>query len=175
MVENIEMQKPTYETTDLDENLVELLGEQEVLSFTNGEIKSLKDLNEGTVVLNFILGSWCPMCLKHIAKMVEVFHSLDKHDYNMVIVTTEKMKNLKDSLERVAHKRNLPGMDRVHFISNASRDLLNSFHVRVPVFGFAKPATIVVEELRTAKTISKGVPNEDRINCEVSYWLSRVA
>lgn len=169
------MEKPTYETSDLDDRLAELLGEQEVLSFQDGTIQALKNLEEGTIVLNFILGSWCPMCLKHIAKMVEVFHSLDKHDYNMVIVTTEKMKNLKDSLERVAHKRGLPGMERVHFISNASRDLLNSFHVRVPVFGFARPATIVVEEFKTAKTISKGIPNEERINCEVSYWLSRAS
>lgn len=171
----VNMEKPSYETSDLDQALVDLLGTQQVLGFKNGVLQPLKGLEEGTIILNFILGSWCPMCMKHIAKMVTVFDSLEKKDYNMVIVTTDKMKNLKNSLDRLAHKKNLPGMERVHFISNASRDLLNSFNVRVPVFGFAKPATVVVEEFKTAKVISKGVPNEYRINCEVSYWLSRAA
>ena len=66
-------------------------------------------------------------------------------------------------------------MDRVQFISGASKELLNTFAVRMPVFGFAKPATIVVEELKTAKLISKGVPNEERVSCEVSYWLNKAA
>ncbi len=164
------MKKPEYATSTLTEGTVDLLKGQQVLGFRDGKLQALSELQEGTVILNFILGSWCPMCMKHIAHMVEVFDSLDKHDYNMVIVTTEKMKSLQDSLERIAHKKDLPGMERVKFISNASRELLNSFDLRIPMFGFAKPATIVVEELKTAKIISQGVPNEERINCEVSYW-----
>lgn len=170
------MQRPTYETTALKEDVVELLSQQEVLSFHSEAIVPLKDLDENVLVFNFILGSWCPLCMKHVARLVEVLESIGKKDYHMIVVTTESMKSLQDSLERVRkNKKDLPGMDRVQFISGASKELLNMFSVRMPVFGFAKPATIVVEELKTAKLISKGVPNEERISCEVSYWLNRAA
>jgi peroxiredoxin len=171
--ENKVMKKPQYTTYTLNEATVSLLKEQQVFGFCDGKLQSLSELQKGTVILNFILGSWCPMCMNHITRIVEVFYSLEKCDWNMVIVTTERIKPFQDSLERLAHKKDLPGMERVQFISNASRQLLNSFDLRIPMFGFAKPATIMVEELKTAKVISEGVPNEERINCEVSYWLRR--
>lgn len=171
----VSMKRPSYETTDLKQDVVELLSNQDVLGFADKAIVPLKDLNEKVLVFNFILGSWCPLCMKHVSRLVEVLESLGKKDYHMIVVTTESMKSLQDSLERVRHKKALPGMDRVQFISGASKELLNIFQLRMPIFGFAKPATIVVEELKTAKLISQGVPNEERINCEVSYWLSRTA
>jgi peroxiredoxin len=169
------MERPTYETTVLNQDVVELLRSQEVLGFKDEEIIPLNSLKENVLVFNFILGSWCPMCMKHIARMVEVLNSIGKTDYHMIVVTTETTKSLKDSLERVKLKNYLKGLEKVQFISGASKELLNTFAVRMPIFGFAKPATIVVEELKTAKLISKGVPNEERVSCEVSYWLNKAA
>ena len=126
--------------------------------------------NQDLIILNFILGSWCPMCLTHVKKLNEkAVNLLQKNKAKNIVVTTESEKSLRDSLSRV---KNIPEIEKLLFLSGASKNLLNEFGLRIPIFGLAKPATVVIQGLDTFMILTEGMPNTEKTICNITNYLA---
>lgn len=163
-----------YESFLLNRSQIETLGEQEVLDLVGEKKHALGEFQGDVIIMNFILGTWCPMCMSHISHLVNVFESIGKANYRIIIVTTENEKLLKSSLIK-AMNRTPEELKKVSFVPGASRSLLNLFGVRLPVFGFAKPATFIIEGLESVKVVSKGIPNKEKTTCELNQYFVKPA
>ncbi len=137
---------------------------------------SLKDshtLNElsaqGPVVLNFILGTWCPLCLNHIKAIAG---AVNQENLKIVVVSSESLTKLDKEFTK-EHSMKLNGLP-IMFCSDSSRTLINMFKLRVPVFGFSKPATFLLSN-NQVKMISEGIPNKEQTVCDLSYYLKQSA
>jgi thiol-disulfide isomerase/thioredoxin len=153
----------------LEKSEVRTLSREALYSLANGEKVSFKELENSVLVFNFILGSWCPLCMKHLVDLTKVLLGIGKKDFKMVGVTTESEKSLRKSLEKVI--KNGFKSKNILFIPGASKALLNVFSVRLPVFGFSKPATLLIENLSSVRVLSKGIPNNEKIVCDLETYF----
>ncbi len=131
---------------------------------------ALSDLStEGPVVLNFILGTWCPLCLNHVQAIA---NAVQQKNLKIVVVSSESLTKLDKefSNEHITKLNGLP----ILFCSDSSRTLINMFKLRVPVFGFSKPATFLITG-NQVKMISEGIPNKEQTVCDLSFYLKQSA
>ncbi len=135
------------------------------------DVKKLCDLiNEGPIIINFIVGSWCPMCLEHINVMTTI---LKNTNFKIIIISSETQGKLDTEFEKLSP---WAGMDRERLIfhSDSSRRLINLFKLKIPVFGFSKPATYLLQKNQPVKVLTRGIPNNSKTVCELSHYLSKV-
>ncbi len=142
---------------------------QRVFALGSDQEMSITNVDCSLIVMNFILGSWCPMCMNHIIAISKVLLEMEKKNFRILIVTTEKEKSLRDSLQKVAEGGF--NSSNLLFIPGASKDLLNSFSLRIPLFGFSKPATFLIEDLKKVKMLSKGIPNKEKVACDLAGYF----
>lgn len=110
------------------------------------------------------------MCLTHVKKLNEkAVNLLQKNKAKNIVVTTESEKSLRDSLSRV---KNRPEIEKLLFLSGASKNLLNEFGLRIPIFGLAKPATVVIQGLDTFMILTEGMPNTEKTICNITNYLA---
>lgn len=57
-------------------------------------------LKNGSVVLIFIRGQWCPFCNKHLKKLQEQFSKIYEKGASVVVVTPEKSEFIKKTIEK---------------------------------------------------------------------------
>ena len=130
------------------------------------ESASIKDLSkEGPIILNFILGTWCPLCLDHVRAINNVIQS---NDVKIIVISTESINKLDREFSKSISGKlsDLP----ILFCSDVNRSLVNIFKLKIPVFGFSKPATFILTN-DTIKMISSGVPNKEQTICDISHYL----
>ena len=120
-----------------------------------GAVNLSELLKEGPVVLNFIIGTWCPTCNAFIQNLLNVAN--EKKISNIYIVSTQSQKALKHFFCK--------GETVVPFgvLSDHTKSLINAFHLKIPVFGFARPASILLFPNGSYNVLSKGLPNDKEI------------
>jgi len=153
----------------LNRNESRALRSERLIPLGEGRDVRIDDIGSPLIVLNFILGSWCPLCMKHLVDLTNTLLKMGQKNFKMIVVTTEKEKPLKRSLEKVF--KNGFSSENIFFIPGASKNLLNTFSVRLPIFGFSKPATYLIENLDRVKMLSKGIPNSDKVVCELTTYF----
>jgi peroxiredoxin len=154
----------------IDLKTLDIIQEQSLFALGSREKVAITNIASDLIVMNFILGSWCPLCMKHIVEITKVLKTMGKSDFKIIVVTTEAEKPLRESLMRTAE--NGFSSERILFIPGASKSLLNAFSLRIPIFGFAKPATFLIENLKSIQVLSEGVPNKEKISCSLSGYFS---
>ncbi|MCB9095682.1 MAG: redoxin domain-containing protein [Halobacteriovoraceae bacterium] len=123
------------------------------------------------IIVNFVLGTWCPLCIKHFQ---DIYVSMKQHflDDRMEIlfVSTEPEKRIQKSFK---DWRWINGEvpDNIFLGSDQSRELINILKIKIPVFGFAKPATFLIEKDGLIVKISEGIPNSEKTVCELSHYV----
>lgn len=163
------MSKSIGSTHTLSDQARSLLLEHS-LFLIDKEGNSTIEKNDDLIVLNFILGSWCPMCLKHVKSLNEsVLNLKNRNSAKNIVVTTEPERSLRDSLCRV---RGNSQLSQLYFLPDASKTLLNEFGLRIPVFGLAKPATVIVQGLNSFVILSQGIPNSEKTMCNITRYLA---
>jgi peroxiredoxin len=122
---------------------------------------NLKDLvSKRPAILNFIVGTWCPKCDAHIQGLVNASELLStKHGPEVFIVSTEANKKLRNYFDKNGALGELP----FRVISDKSKALINAFGLKVPIFGFAKPASVLIQSDESWRIISKGLASEEQL------------
>lgn len=151
--------------------LLSALSSQNLFPLGSSETIKIESIGSDLVVLNFILGSWCPLCMKHIIDISTALLNMGKSKFKIIVVTTEREKTLRDSLIRVSEGGF--SSENIYFIPGASKNLLNAFSLRIPLFGFSKPATFLLENLNTVKMLSRGIPNKEKVVCDLTGYFSK--
>lgn len=157
------------------------LNQQEIEDFLNvkvlvvgsdeGEINIEEFVNSGPVVVNFITGTWCPMCLVHLRAILSASKA---SNLKVLIVSSESQLKLENEFEKSSSWREL---DSIPFAicSDSGRKLINIFKLKVPLFGFSKPATFLFQSKDSIQVLSSGVPNKEKTICELSYYATKVS
>lgn len=151
--------------------MVEYIGNLEKLdeitfSLVSNEIKtiSLKQLiQDNPVMLNFILGTWCPSCSKFINRILQANREDQINKNRVLIVSTEKAKRLQNFFEKRIKWSDIP----IGVISDESKKLINHCKLTVPVLGFARPASILFQPDGKYIILSKGIPNQDEFDANL--------
>lgn len=126
---------------------------------------NLKDLVKGRpAILSFIMGTWCPKCDKYIQGLIAASELLNTNTGPEVfIVSTEPNKKLRNYFGKNGCMSELP----FRVVSDKSKSLINAFGLKFPVFGFAKPAAVLVQNDQSWRVISKGLPSEEQLTLDI--------
>lgn len=132
-----------------------------VLNSQKDDHTNLKDLvSRRLAILNFIIGTLCPQCDKYIQGLINAADLLNSNQGPEVfIVSTEPNKKLRNYFNRNEAIHQLP----FRVISDKSKSLINAFGLKVPIFGFAKPASVLVQSDESWRIISKGLASEEQL------------
>ena len=152
------------------------LYETKLMSFDETE-KSIQDVTSSKALLiNFIVGSWCPMCIQHFKRIAQSMgDKIENETLELVLVSTESQKKslqLIQKLHRSEKEKSLSKLfKKTYVISDSSRKLVNILDIRIPVFGFAKPATFLLQTNGRLFCLSKGVPNLEQAICDLRHYF----
>ena len=93
-------------------------------------------LNKGPVILNFIMGTWCPVCTSHLSKVRSWQNKLNKN-ITMLIITSETSDNI--------IKYQNENKTSYLFASDHDLKIINMFNLRLMLMDIAKPATYLID------------------------------
>lgn len=144
-----------------------------VLNPEQDDQTNLKDLvAERPAILNFIIGTWCPKCDAHIQGLINAADLLNTgRGPEVFIVSTEPNKKLRNYFSKNGAIEELP----FRVISDKSKSLINAFGLKVPVFGFAKPASVLVQSDESWRIIFRGLPSEEQLLEYECVFIPRIA
>lgn len=115
----------------------------------NGVIFDLyRTLAHGPVVVNFIIGTWCPTCSIHLQRIRDWQYKNSKKQGTMLIVSSENMKVLKDWTENNQY----PYL----FGSDPDLNLIQYFQLKMPMMKMSRPATVLIDTDKKIKMLFTG-------------------
>lgn len=129
---------------------------------------NLKDLvGSRPAILSFIMGTWCPKCDNYIQSLIGAADILNRGTGPEVfLVSTESNKKLRNYFDKGGNMDQLP----FRVISDKNKSLVNIFGLKIPIFGFARPAAVLVQCDQSWRILSKGLPSEEQLmNYECSF------
>ncbi len=136
-----------------------------------GEVAELRELlSKGPVVFNFVVGTWSPLCLNHIKGLTE---SMKQRNHTMVLISSEPASKIDSEFEKSVLWLSMNNLD-LKYLSDSSRKMIALFRLKVPAFGFSKPATFLINQSSIFE-ISAGVPNDSKAVCSMSYYAKGIA
>ena len=95
-----------------------------------------------------------------------------KRGPEVFIVSTEPNKKLRNYFDKTGAIGELP----FRVISDKSKALINAFGLKVPIFGFAKPASVLVQSDESWRIISKGLASKEQLmeySCSFIPYLAK--
>ncbi|EQC50222.1 redoxin [Bacteriovorax sp. BSW11_IV] len=105
-------------------------------------------LKRGPVVINFIMGTWCPFCTNHLKK-IRTWQETINRNVTMLIISSEPPENLR-------HWLNKNPMTYL-FASDENAEIINSFGVKHLLIDIASPATFLIDVDTQIKMAFKGI------------------
>lgn len=138
--------------------------EETTFTVVDGDSDSTMNLKElitnRPAIFNFIIGTWCPKCSKYLQGLIAASETLSTgKGPEVFIVSTEANKKLRNYFDKHGTLSELP----FRIISDKSKTLINSFGLKVPIFGFARPASVLIQSDESFKIISHGLPSEEQL------------
>ncbi len=106
-------------------------------------------LKHGPVVLNFIMGTWCPTCTMHISRIRRWQDSYEQGKATILTISAEADFRLKAYVEKT-------GMTLL-FASDLQQEVIRSFGLHIPVMKISRPATILIDQGRVIRMMDKGI------------------
>jgi len=155
---------------NLNKNDLEELMDTKILSPEGQAIEVRELLTKGPIVFNFVVGTWSPLCLNHIKGLTE---AMKQKDHTMVIISSESTSKIDSEFGKSVQWLSKNNLDLKYF-SDTSRKMIALFKLKVPAFGFSKPATFLINQ-NSIVEISAGVPNNSKAVCSMSYYAKGVA
>lgn len=109
-------------------------------------------LKNGPVILNFIMGTWCPFCTNHLSKIRLWQSKLDKNT-TMLIISSEEIETLRDYIKK--------NPTSYLFATDPNLDVIKMFQTKNMVLPTATPATFLIDQERRLRMLFKGVRTKD--------------
>jgi len=148
-------------TKDLEE-----LMKTKVRSIEGDDVLLSTLVESGPIVLNFIVGTWCPQCVDHL---MAISTALKNNNMKLIVVSNESQIRLDNEFNKYSKWSKLELIPLILY-SDASKKLVNLLKLKVPVFGFSKPATYLIHNKDTIQVISTGIPNAEKTICDLSFY-----
>lgn len=105
-------------------------------------------LKNGPVVINFIKGTWCPMCDSHLKKIRE-WQSKLPQKITMLIISSEG----RESLRKWQDENDMTYL----FATDEDLKIINQFKVKRMLRSMASPATFLIDTDKKIKLAFKGM------------------
>jgi len=110
-------------------------------------------LKSGPVVVNFIMGTWCPFCTIHLKKVRTWQEKLGKK-VTMVIISSEPIEKLRDWIKANPMS--------YLFASDPSLSIADQFNANHFMLKTAAPSTFLIDTDHVIKMIFKGVRTDNK-------------
>lgn len=107
-----------------------------------------RTLSHGPVIVNFIIGTWCPTCSIHLQRIRDWQYQNSKQQGTMLIISSEKMDDLKTWIKTNQYP--------YIFGSDPDLKLIKYFNLKMPMMKMARPATILIDTDKTIKMMFTG-------------------
>lgn len=117
-------------------------------------------LQKGPVVINFIMGTWCPMCTSHLQKIRKWQKSLNKN-VTMLIISGENVENLRKWSE--------DNPSSYLFASDSSLEIIELFGLKISLMKMAKPATFLIDSDHKIKIAFAGIGQRTKNKNNIVY------
>jgi thiol-disulfide isomerase/thioredoxin len=133
-----------------------------------------EEIENKLIFLNFIMGTWCPLCMRHLKKIIEYGVSdLNNNPIDIYFISTESHQKLQKEFVLLDNE-NLK-IDHVDFISDQNRLLVNLLGLKIPIFGFSKPASFLFTKGRRIIKVSNGIENTKKEICSLETLQEKVS
>lgn len=112
------------------------------------EFELYNSLQKGPVILNFIMGTWCPFCDNHLKKIRTWQEKLGKNT-TLLIISSQSLDVLRSYGEKYP----------TTFLIGSDPDLqvIKAYHTEKLLFPIAKPSTMLIDQDRILKMRFDGV------------------
>lgn len=128
------------------------------LELTNGiQFDLYQTLKQGPVVINFIMGIWCPFCSNHLKKIRDWQDKVGKN-VTMLIISSESKEKLKGWI----HDNPMSYL----FASDPHLSVINLYQAKSLLLPMASPATVLIDTDKSIKIYFNGV-RTDRSRSEL--------
>lgn len=154
------------ENITLNQKDLEDLMNIKVRSSEKGDVGLGTMAESGPIVLNFIVGTWCPQCVDHL---MAITAALKNNNLKIIVISNESQIRLDNEFNKYSKWSKLENIP-LTLHSDASKKLINIFKLKVPVFGFSKPATFLIHNKETVQVLSTGIPNTEKTICDLSFY-----
>lgn len=95
-------------------------------------------IKNGPVILNFIMGTWCPFCTAHIKKIREWQEAKGLKKLIVIIISTESIESIR-AWSQSNHSSFI-------FCSDQKREVIDRYGVNFPIMNISRPATVLVDQ-----------------------------
>lgn len=119
-------------------------------------------LDRVPVLMNFIAGTWCPLCRTHISKL-QKWKNKNFPNSVLIIVTPQKMENVQ--------KWKDINSNSLIFLSDEDCKIAKAFDVKVPYLNFPLPASFLIDTDRSIKASYIGFKNKGHYETELESFL----
>lgn len=106
-------------------------------------------LENGPVILNFIIGTWCPTCQAHLAKMRLWSLSNTVKKVTILVICAQPMDAIRDYLK--------DNPTSYLFASDEDLKVIKLFGLKMPMMKMSRPATILIDQDKTIKMKHTGM------------------
>ncbi|MDD0852245.1 redoxin domain-containing protein [Halobacteriovorax sp. GB3] len=129
----------------------------------NLDFDLFRSLKHGPVVLNFIMGTWCPFCANHLKKIRKWQESFN-NKATILIISAESSENLRAWLDQNPMS--------YLFASDEECEIIHRFGQKKVFMKMATPATYLIDRDKVIKMAFKGV-RTDKAREEMKYTICK--
>ncbi|PIP94940.1 MAG: hypothetical protein COW00_14150 [Bdellovibrio sp. CG12_big_fil_rev_8_21_14_0_65_39_13] len=124
------------------------------VTLVTGQVFDLySTLKSGPVVVNFIMGTWCPFCTNHLKKVRLWQEKLGKK-VTMIIISSESIETLRKWMKENPMS--------YLFASDPSLAIADQFNANHFMLKMATPSTFLIDSDHTLKLIFKGIRTDKK-------------
>jgi peroxiredoxin len=116
---------------------------------SGGEFHLYSVLNNGPVILTFIIGTWCPTCQSHLAKMRNWTVNKTTQSVTILVVSAQSLEAIRKYLEQ--------NPTSYLFASDEALDVVNLFECKMPMMKMSRPATFLIDTDKTIRMKHLGI------------------
>lgn len=123
---------------------------------TGTEFHLYSALKGGPVVLNFIMGTWCPLCTAHLIRVRQWQESKGLNKLTVIIISTEPVEKIR------AWSAKNP--NSFIFCSDSSQAVTKLYGVTFPMMNISRPATVLIDQSGEIRMNHQGLRNQALFN-----------
>jgi len=105
-------------------------------------------LKSGPVIVNFIMGTWCPFCDIHLKKIRDWQEKMNKNT-TMLIISSEPKEKIREWLNE--------NPSNYIFASDPNFEVIDLYSMKHWILNTAKPATMLIDSDKVIRFIFDGV------------------
>ncbi len=123
----------------------------EILLVDERKVELYELLKNGPVVLNFIMGTWCPFCTNHLKKVRQWQEKLSKKT-TMIIISSEHYLKLQSWSKK--------NQTSYLYASDPELEVIKLYEAKNLLLNTATPVTVLIDTDKTIKIYFNGIRNK---------------